>query len=928
LSRVLSHKRAPWLLAIVAIVGASAPARAVMPSLNGHPSAAVAAARSAGVFDLPLRSPLGTSTAPADWWVPIVLVNFTDSTLRWTGPDLARALLDTTHSTPTGSATDYWLWASNGQVRLRGEVAATVTLPHPASWYAADANGLNALGTPHNDCGLVRDAVAAADSAVDWNRYDRDGDGFVDMLWVVHAGIGGEASTSRQSLWSITSRLSQGWSGGGAYSTADFVPNSTSRHVRVDRFTILPELSGIRAGAVSEIGVYCHEFGHALGLPDLYDTSVLGGAANMGPGNWSLMSTGAFGGDGHSPEYPVHPGGWAMTYLGFQQPFRPAVDTTLALAPLSRGGPVVEFSFQGEARNEHFLVEARYPEGFDRNIPSPGLLVTQIDDGVVGLGIPSNHVISSIQPGYRILEGDGDFDLALGSNRGDASDALPGAMAIPGLDDETTPWLRTFRGSPTNLALQDIRRAGYSTIARFRVLAPGWGSISSVPDPGFTPTGGSSRGRHVARLADGSLVEVFGDRRTGVTQCRMRVLAPDGSWSASSPFTASPISASDPVIAALPGDDLATAWTDLRGGTPQIFYRARLGGVWTPETQVSPGSGSGMAAAIAADAGGNVVLTWLDTGGSLPTLRFMVFPPGSPGGNVMTVTSAGFSPFPPSISAGVDGRTWIAWSDNGTGNYLSWFVRWSADSGMTAPYRLSNSTSAQPSVTVTAAPDGAACFAWQQVSSGVTEMHFERREAGATPRDTVLVSSSDALQDPDLQNDPTGGIHLAFTRGTSLGQQVRYMRWRPGDGWDAYPTDVSNPAQGSAGRIGLVPFTPGRVALVYDDNNGSSTVVHARLRNLDPPPALAVPPSPRPVAAFQIGPNPLVAGHELVAAGASLAVSTAMDLFDAGGRRVATAETRSGVARFVPAVTRTLEPGLYFARARAGGAAVRLVVLR
>ena len=508
LSRVPLHTCTPWLIACLALTCSSLVARAVVPARDGSLSPAVRAASDAGLFAIPDRTGLRTSTAPADWWVPVVLVGFADSTIKYSPGAFTASILDTTHSTPTGSVPDYYQWATGGRVRFRGEVVASVQLPRPESYYGNLANGLS-TNTPRNDYGLVVDAMIAADSAVDWNRFDRDGDGFVDMVWIVHAGLGGEGTQSRQSLWSITSRLSQGWGGGTSYATADLVPNSSTRHVRVDRFTILPEISMFQPGGLSEIGVFCHEFGHALGLPDLYDTTTLGGAANVGPGNWSLMSSGVYGGDGHSPQYPVHMGGWALQFLGLQQLQRPSKDTLVVLSPLSRGGPLFDLSFQGESRLEHFLVEARYKEGFDRNLPASGLLVTQVDDGVIGSRVISNRVISSLLPAYRVVEGDGDFDLVAGVNRGDASDVLPGSGNVSMLDDDTTPWLRTFAGAPTNLSIDTIRRAGSTTIADLHVRAAGWLPIEDSTEPGFTPVSGAGHGRR-------ALIDGFGasSRRT------------------------------------------------------------------------------------------------------------------------------------------------------------------------------------------------------------------------------------------------------------------------------------------------------------------------------------------------------------------------------------------------------------------------------
>src|SRR6185295_2568578 len=95
--------------------------------------------------------------------------------------------------------------------------------------------------TPQNSFGVVDEALVKSSASIDWSEFDRDLDGYVDMLWVVHSGLGGENVVTRQDLWSITSRMSQ-WLGGGSFRTNDMVPG-TGAYERVDAFSILPELS-------------------------------------------------------------------------------------------------------------------------------------------------------------------------------------------------------------------------------------------------------------------------------------------------------------------------------------------------------------------------------------------------------------------------------------------------------------------------------------------------------------------------------------------------------------------------------------------------------------------------------------------------------------------------------------------------------------
>lgn len=911
---------------------APGPASSLPPPAGGAIPAEVRAAAESGMFAVDPRPSLPVSSAAPKWLLPVVMVGFPDTTLRYSAAALQVAIFDTTGSTATGSLPDYYDWASRGSLRVRGEVVGSFTLPHPINYYTNDSHGLNALSTPNNNWGLVRDAILAADPAVNWNRYDRDGDGFVDMLWIVHAGLGAELTGSRRNFYSNTSRLSSGWSFGGVIETADIVNGTVSQKVRVDRFAVLPEVSGFNPGAISEIGVYCHEFGHALGLPDLYDTSALGGAANVGPGNWSLMSTGTYGGDGLSPATPTHPGAWPSLYLGWASTVRPARDTVLALTPVASGGQVAEFSFQGEADAEHFLVESRELSGFDRRLPARGLVVYQVDDAAIGARLGSNRVNAGPTPGLALLEGDGDFDLQLGWNRGDANDPLPGALGVTHLDDDTRPWLRSISGAVNNLALHDVELLPGGARARFQVRAVGWQDVSAAPDPSYTPVPDPGRGHHAFVTPSGYEYEVFSDSRTGGARILLRSRSFAGDWGPPETVSSSAGGAIQPTIASLGGDDLAVAWADRRSGAYQIWFRTRVGGTWTLERMLSDSPVGCTAPTLSADARGRVYCAWIEQGPERATLKFMAFHWAAPFGTALSVTDSLDAPSAPVLSSSPAGRTWLCWPDRRTGAYAVMFARYSPDSGLGPKLRYtSNSPYQQAAVDVVVDTSGAAHVVWQQNSPGASELHYLRRPASGpfSPRDTVIESSADLLQNPGITTDLLGGLHVVFERGTPLGMQVRYRRFVPGRGWDFRSTDVSDPGQGNASRASVLAVTPGGVSVLFTNFAGAGFSQASRRRRLDGGAVAGVPPAPPARAALAIGPNPLPAGGTLAVFGAAIAPGASVELFDAAGRRLAAAvaDAAGGRASFGRRVTAPLPPGLYFVRA-GQSAVARLVVVR
>ena len=909
-----------------------------MPPPSGPLAPELSQAFAHGLFALPARAPgLETSSARSDWAVPIIRVAFSDSAIVYPKVVMEQRLFDTTGAVPTGSMSEYYTWASSGRLRVRGEVVATVLLPHDRNYYAADAWGVNVQGTPNNDYGLFRDAISACDGTVDFSRFDLDNDGYVDMLWIVHAGPGAETSASRRDFWSLTSRATAGWNNGEVVATNDLLPGSTvlnPRYERIDRFTILPELSGLHTGQPAEIGVFCHEFGHTLGLPDLYDTSTLGGSANVGPGNWSLMSTGAYGGDGQSPETPVGFGAWCMLWLGWANKIRPAQDTTLVLPPVVDGGPLLEFWFQGEDSPEHFLIENRIRDRFDRNLPNEGLVVNQVDDAVVGSRISGNRINTGPTPGLRILEADGNFDMYYGYDRGDASDPFPGTAHRTRLDDLTTPNTRTILGAPTNIALENITRVGRNVSVRVRVRSPGWDAPHNLAPGAGEPVQSFGAATRAVVSPGGDAwqtsSETVGGRLAVVVRER-RWLQP---WQPALVVDRGSGNATDPTLARVGTSDLVVAWIESNGGPGQVCYRARVQGRWATTHVMTNAPDGCLAPSIAADARGRVYLAWLELAASGPRLRFMQFLYGAPYGQPLTVTAPSDLPTPPSVTAAGNGHAYLVWPNRDTpsGPLVIYACRFHPDSGLSARFRLTPTSSAsQPAVSAVVDTAGVLRSVWQVSPGSGSEIHYQRRQPAGRPstRDTTLDALGDALQNPRIALDPTGGVHVAYERSVTEGQRVRYKLWRPTLGWDHRATEISDAADQTSSYIEVLPTSTGNVTVLWTGYDGVSQHLRLRDRTLDGSFVTDVPAPPEAHAVwFAAGPNPVHAGQALEFSGTQLHPGDVIELIDPAGRRMAsTTADASGRARFARTQTSALAPGLYFANVRGSDAHGRVVVL-
>ncbi|EOA3905972.1 immune inhibitor A domain-containing protein [Bacillus cytotoxicus] len=194
----------------------------------------------------------------------------------------------------------YYEEQSGGSYTVDGTVSKWLTVPGKAADYGADAGEGHDNKGPLGPRDLIKDALkAAVESGIDlsefdqFDQYDIDGDGnknepdgLVDHLMVIHAGVGQEAGGGKlgdDAIWSH--RWTVGQKPFPIDGTTAKVPYWDGKMAAFD-YTIEPE-----DGAV---GVFAHEYGHDLGLPDEYDTKYSGGGEPVQ--SWSIMSGGSWAG--------------------------------------------------------------------------------------------------------------------------------------------------------------------------------------------------------------------------------------------------------------------------------------------------------------------------------------------------------------------------------------------------------------------------------------------------------------------------------------------------------------------------------------------------------------------------------------------------------------------------------------------------------
>jgi M6 family metalloprotease-like protein len=406
-------------------------------------------------------SPRGTRN------IPFVMADFSDTTTTYNAAQFNSLLF----GTGTASLKDYYEEVSYGAFSV-GPGPSGVSGWHEGARTRAYYGG-NVWGYDAKPGTLVYEAAQKADAAgFDFSQYDSDGDCLVDVLAVVHQGQGEEFTGVENDIWShswdLASARYYGYSDYGSYTTNDFCSANPAVRMVVNNYIIMPERQG---AAITTIGVFAHEYGHALGLPDLYDTDN----SSSGAGEWSLMAGGGWNYTGRPGDSPAHLDPWSKYFLGWV-PLRRIEGTWPSEGVSAADGAydVYQLGFGTPLSGEYFLIENRRWSGFDAGLPGQGMLAWHIDGGWINSHYAANTVndfecypggpsCATQHYGVAVVQADNLWELEVGF-ASDAGDPFPGTAANRSLNDGTAPSMRYYNGYASSLGVSSISDAAATMV--------------------------------------------------------------------------------------------------------------------------------------------------------------------------------------------------------------------------------------------------------------------------------------------------------------------------------------------------------------------------------------------------------------------------------------------------------------------------------
>ena len=313
-----------------------------------------------------------------------------------------------------GSARDYYIASSNGLFRPHFDVVGPVKLQHPSRWYTgADEPDLPNSGQTAHFGVAIQEALKALDASIDFSKYDLDGDGLIDNIFFFYSGRGQADTANNDYIWPHQADFRRYTN---IYANTIGLDRLFVDGVEMATYACSNELNS--SGKIPQeeqpfvdgIGAFVHEYGHVLGLPDLYDTRNTGCKA---PGDYDVMDHGSYNDTSTCPPLFSAWEKWVCKWLEFTDAEEGKSYDIKALSAGDQASAVRIRLRQpgGGVRyyKEYYVLETRNNESWDKSLELNGMLLWHINyDNTLWV---TNNVNTGRRPNVEIIECDLDNNV-------------------------------------------------------------------------------------------------------------------------------------------------------------------------------------------------------------------------------------------------------------------------------------------------------------------------------------------------------------------------------------------------------------------------------------------------------------------------------------------------------------------------------------
>lgn len=379
-----------------------------------------------------------------------------------------------------GSVKQYFTDMSFGTFTPQFDVYGPVSLNTPSSYYGADSGNNKDL----NYAQLIKDACVSADGSIDFSQYVGN-DNAVDLVYIIYAGYGQSVTGTTNDIWPKSGTV-------GAF---------TLDGKTISRFGLNNELNGTPSipGYINGIGLFCHEFSHTMGVPDMYPTNISytttypNGlwADNQEMEYWDLMDGGEYSGwqmveNAGTNHYltgycPTPYTAWEREQMGWNGfKLTPLTTTTegITATPVSDGGVAYKVINPNDANEYMVLENIQNSTGWSSGLFGKGLLVYHVKWNIsaaspdlnLDLFDYPNNIVG--KPGMAIVPANG-LLLAQANAKSrtqyvenEAGNTFPGTTGVNKLEfAQGLPNYKWYTSGPTiKQSLQNITDNGDGTI--------------------------------------------------------------------------------------------------------------------------------------------------------------------------------------------------------------------------------------------------------------------------------------------------------------------------------------------------------------------------------------------------------------------------------------------------------------------------------